>query len=432
MAKLTVIGTKEKRVEVKDLRSEKVIAYDQDNLYPQRIKDSLAASVTGTAAVELFATHLFGRGFSLEELNKLKVNAKGETLKDIHDLVCADYSKYRGAALHIGYNGLLEVVSIKHVPFDYVRLSLADDKGNIDTCVVYDDWDLSRYGGKNKDSMKTIDLFTTDAEKIQSQIQGWGGFDKWNGHLMYYSHAGTLVYPSGKCDAAFEDILTDAGIKVFAQRNIQTGFMAGSVFVHKGKFEDEPARDEFIENLKNFQGADNSNRMMLVEAETEDQIPEVKEFPIINNDKLFESTESSVRERIIRCFGQPLILHAIKTPGSLGESTEWEDAKKNYDERTEKERNRLSELYQPLLAKWFEGDPTNGKPYTVIPVSGVAEKTKRSILATTIGVGGMQAMTAIIQDTTLSNDQKINFLIITFGVSKKDADALINGTPINE
>jgi hypothetical protein len=68
MAKLTVIGTKEKRVEVKDLRSEKILSYDQDNLYPQRIKDSIAASVTGTAAVELFATHLVGRGFAIEDL----------------------------------------------------------------------------------------------------------------------------------------------------------------------------------------------------------------------------------------------------------------------------------------------------------------------------------------------------------------------------
>jgi hypothetical protein len=432
MAKLTVIGTKEKRVEVKDLRSEKILSYDQDNLYPQRIKDSIAASVTGTAAVELFATHLVGRGFAIEDLKTLIVNHKQETLKDIHDLVCNDYSKFRGVALHIGYNGLMEVVSIKHIPFDYVRLSMPDDKGNISSCVVYEDWDGSRYGRRNKDLMKTIDIFTTDPDKINSQIEGSGGFDKWNGHILYYSHAGVLTYPSAKCDSAFEDIITDEGIKVFAQRNIQTGFMAGSVFVHKGKFEDDDARDEFVDNLKQFQGAKNSNRMMLVEAETDDQIPEVKELPIINNDKLFENTETSVRERIVRCFGQPLILHAIKTPGSLGESTEWEDAKKNYDERTEKERDRLALIYKPILEKWHDGDPSTDGNYQIIPISGIKEKAKRSVLATTIGVGGMQAMTEIIQNPALSENQKINFLIITFGISKADALALIKGDEINE
>jgi spore maturation protein SpmA len=54
------------------------------------------------------------------------------------------------------------------------------------------------------------------------------------------------------------------------------------------------------------------------------------------------------------------------------------------------------------------------------------------VLATTIGVGGMQAMTEIIQNPALSENQKINFLIITFGISKADALALIKGDEINE
>lgn len=432
MAKSTVIGSKEKRIEVRDLKSEGILTYDKDNLYPQRIADSLAASVTGTAGVELFATHLVGRGFAFEDLNKLIVNSKGETLKDLHELVCNDYAKYRGVALHIGYNGLFEINNITHIPFDYVRLSIPDDTGAIQTAVVYDDWDGQKYGRRKKDLMKTLHFFTSDKEKIQSQIVGSGGFEKWGGHILYYSHAGARCYPTAKCDPCFEDLISDAGIKIFSQRNIQTGFMAGAIFVHRGKFEDNNARNEFTDNLKNFQGAANSNKLLMVEAETEDQIPDIKGFPVTNNDKLFESTEPSVMNRIIRTFGQPLVLHAIKTAGSLGESTEWDDAVKNYDQRTEKEREKLSLIYKPIFEFWHEGNPNKEGNYLVIPLSGIEEKAKRQVLSTQIGVGGMQSLQLIIADTTMTSDQKINYCILVFGMSKQDADSLINGTEINE
>lgn len=432
MAKSTVIGSKEKRIEVKDLRSEGILSYDQDNLYPQRVDDSIAASVTGSGCVELFATHLVGRGFALEDLNKLVVNHKGQTLKDIHELVCADYSKYRGVSLHIGYNALLEVVNIEHVPFGYVRLSIPDDLGVIDHAIIYDDWDGSKYGRRKKDLMKSVDFFTNDKEKIASQIEGAGGFDKWNGHLFYYSFAGHLKYPTAKCDPCFEDLVTDAGVKVHAQKNILTGFMASSVFVHRGKFEDDDSRKEFVDNLKSFQGASNSNKMMMVEAETLEQVPEIKPIPATNNDKLFELTEPRVMERIIRTFGQPIVLHAIKTAGSLGESTEWDDAVKNYDGRTEKEREKLGLIYSNILLNWHEGNPNKENNWLVIPMSGIQEKAKRQVLASQIGVGGMQSLQLIMADQVMTSEQKVNYCILVFGMSAQDADSLINGTKINE
>lgn len=432
MSKLSVIGQTEKRIQPRDVKNYGISGYDIDNLYPQRIEDSLAASVTGDAASKLFATHLVGRGFAVETLNTTVVNPEGQTLKEVFEMLCEDYAKYRGASIAISYNGLLEVSAIRHQPFSHVRLSIEDDLGNIDHVVTYEDWDNSKYSRVKKERMKHVDLFTTDPEKIAQQIEKAGGFDKWNGHILYYSADGRLTYPKAKCDPCFEDIITEAGIKKFYQRMVSTGFMAGAAFVHKGKFENERARDEFIEGLESYQGADRSHTMMLIEAETEDQIPQIKEFPIINNDNLFSNTEPAVRDRIIRCYSQPLVLHAIKTPGSLGESTEWVDAVKNYDGKTEKERERLSSLFKNLFINWHEGEINPENNWSIIPISGVAEKAKRAILSTTIGVGGMQSLQSIIQDASMSDEQKINFLIIVFGLSRADADAIVKGTPITE
>ena len=124
------------------------------------------------------------------------------------------------------------------------------------------------------------------------------------------------------------------------------------------------------------------------------------------------------------------MLHAIKTPGSLGESTEWDDAVKNYDGKTEKERERLAMLYKDVFVNWHEGEVNPDNNWAIIPISGVQEKAKRAVLASTLGVGGMQSLQAIVQDTNMKAEQKINFLIVAFGVSREDADAIINGTPI--
>jgi len=432
MAKSTVIGTNEQRIGIKELRHDKVLSYDIDNIYPQRVKNTIASSGTATACTRLLKTHLFGRGFADEIVGDTVVNSKGQTMTKLHELICLDYARYRGAALHIGYNGLLEIISIAHIPFEYVRINLPDDLGNTDQGIVYEDWDLQRHGRKKTNLIKSIDFFTTNQEKIQSQIEGAGGFDKWNGHIVYFSSDGFLAYPTATCDPVLEDVETDAGIKTFKQRNIRTGFMVGSIFVHKGKFEDDDDRQEFIGNLENFQGASNSNRILMVEAETEEQIPEIKPFTVVNNDKLFELTETSVRENIIRNYGQPLVLHAIKTPGSLGDSTEWEDAKKNYDERTEAERDALVEIYRELLIN-FEGLSFNEEiNLLIIPISGVKGKAKKAVLATTIGVGGMVSLQSIISDPLLNSDQKINYCVLVFGMTKLDADSLVNGTPIKD
>ena len=72
------------------------------------------------------------------------------------------------------------------------------------------------------------------------------------------------------------------------------------------------------EDLRQFQGDENTSKMLVVELENDEDKPEVVSFPVTNYDKDFSVTDASVVERIYAQFHQELF-HAIRI-GKLGVS----------------------------------------------------------------------------------------------------------------
>ena len=70
------------------------------------------------------------------------------------------------------------------------------------------------------------------------------------------------------------------------------------------------------DDLRAFQGDENTSKIMLVELEDDEDKPEIVEFPVKNFSREFEITDASVVERIYAQFHQELF-HAIRI-GKLG------------------------------------------------------------------------------------------------------------------
>jgi hypothetical protein len=417
------------RIINRDDKSLNIQLYDADNIYPQRVRNSVNSSGTATACTNLFSKFLRGRGYKNQDFDKLVVNEKNQTIADIHKLLANDRALYLGYCYHVSYNAMLEVISIKHVPFEFVRLSMADAVGAVADAKIYADW-AREYQSLKKDEIITVDLFTTDTEKIQSQIEKAGGFDKWNGHLYYYSERGYLNYPPAVCDSVFEDVLTDAGIKIWKFRGVSTDFMANYFWIFNGEFANESEKENYVEAINSFQGVESSHKVILVECPVPNAKPEIIKVDKQDNDKVYELTEVTVRENIIRCYGQPLTLHAIKTSGQLGLSKEWEEAKINYDERTAEERQQLGECFKDVMPYWFEGNPVKDDDYLIIPLTGLEEKKDIKSISETLEVGKLTTMQMIVTDATMTPNQKINFLVAVYGIDFNMATSIVNGSPL--
>ena len=429
-SKIAVPSFATKRVYNRDDKSLGVQMYDIDNLYPQRVRNAINSSGTGTACTNLLAKHLRGRGYKDDALDKLIVNEKRQTLGEVHKLLCNDRAMYLGFAFHVTYNALLQPMSIKHIPFEFIRLSLPDDTGTTSTVKIHHDW--GRESGKafDKKQIIEVDLYDNDINVIYQQINKAGGFENWRGQVFYFSEKGHCIYPPAVCDPVFEDVLTDAGIKMWKFRGISTDFMANYFWVFNGEFADEQEKNNYVEAVNSFQGVDNSHKVVVVECPTPNSKPELIKVEKQDNDKVYELTETTVVENIIRNYGQPKALHSISVAGSLGLTKEIEEGKVVYDERTAEERERIGLIFQPVLDNWFEGNPSAVGDYTVIPITGLTEEKKTKPLSETIEVGKLTALQLTITDPTLTPQQKINFLVIVYGLDYSLASAMVNGTTL--
>lgn len=418
-----------KRLVFRDDKTNGVQMYDLDNIYPQRVRNAVNSSGTTTACTNLMQKHLRGRGYRDTALETLVVNEKKQTLADIHRLLCYDRSLYVGYAFHVSYNAMLQPIAIHHIPFEYIRIGIPDDIGAVTEIKVHPDW--ARESGKfDKALLQTYDVYTDDVTVIYEQIEKAGGFDKWKGHIYYHSDKGHLVYPPAVCDSVFEDVLTDAGVKMWKYRGISTDFMANYFWIFNGEFASEQERDDYINAVNTFQGVDSSHKIVVVECPTPNAKPELVKIDRQDNDRVYELTEVTVRENIIRSYGQPLALHAIKVQGQLGLSKEWEEAKANYDERTADERAKLGYSFKSILDRWAYGNPSKEGDYLVIPLTGLEEQKTVKPIAETLEVGKLTAMQMILSSVDLSAQQKINFLVAVFGIDIQIATAMVNGTQL--
>lgn len=417
-----------KRISVKAIKTEGIFSYDIDNAYPQRMLRLIGASGTARNCVRLFSKFLSGKGFEDLSFAKTILNRKGETADKLLRKIADDYAQHGGFALHFNYNLNLKISEVSVIPMEHTRLPDQIDPLNINKIAVYDDWAKEFSSRIDRKKIKWIDRFTEDPLAVQRQIETAGGIGTWHGQVYWYSNEGESSYPVPVYDPVMEDIDTDSEVKITRNSNVRTGFSASHIFVHKGKFESEEKREEFIQMLSEFQGSDVANSIMLVETETEEQIPIL--LPIESNlsSKVIEITNTNIKNSIIEAFGQPQELF----PGARGNGITFSNdalrlAYEYYNSSTEPDRFLIEEIFVKFM-KLFEGNTFSN--FALTPLQWAAGAEGETRLVETLGVGGTQALQTILTDPILTREQKMGALQVVFGISLEDSFKLLPATQL--
>lgn len=407
-----------KRITLKPNNTEGIINYDVDNAYPQRVIDIINSSGTGTLCTEILSKFISGGGFASESLAALKLNKQGLTANKLLYKIGKSRSKFSGFALHVNYNALYQVSSISYVPFEDIRFTTDDEKNeHRNMLAVYDDWQKVKRAKIYQKDIDYIHFYNPKPEVIQREVEESGGWNSYKGQIVYFTPEG-IQYPLAPSDAVLEDVQTDAHAKTFKNRNITTNFMA-SYIVRTGMFEGETERAEFLESLTKFQGADEASKMMLMEEEDFDASDESASFKlekvdIQNIEKLYEFTEESVRNNIIRTYLIPPVL-LVATAGKLGSSSEIEDATAFYNGVTEELRRTTSEVFEELFKNSVFNSETE---FDIIPVQASTVEAKDT-------VEGKAKIVDVLKDTTLSSKAKQNILQDLYGFTMEEAVRLV-------
>jgi hypothetical protein len=418
------------RMEIRDLSSLAIQTYGADNLYPQRLYQITKASSTAGSCIERYGKFIRGRGFSDMKLYNYVVNRFGLTADKLVRKISEDIARYYGFALHVNYNLFCELTEIQHVPFEHARLGLEDDNGYIGKIALNKDWSGKRKKRASQENTDYVDVFNPDKAVVAAQIQAAGGIDRYKGQVLWVSLEGEYTYPTPKYDGAITDISTDEGLSNVKYRNVRNNFFPSGILVTKrGTSEAGPDGQLTIgfdaTRFKQFQGDTEACKVVHVEVDHGEEMPEFKEFPSKSFDKDFTVTEQSTVERIYASFGQEAF-YRVRT-GALGLSAEIiSEAFRYYNSFTTDERLIVEETFAQLFSHWYETPPTDN-----FSISELLYIKSDTMLAQIIGVGGLVAAKDILM-SDLSQPQKVNALRFFFNSTKGEAEALVYGTEMPE
>ena len=297
--------------ESRDWRQYGIQTYGDTNDFPQTVSEIVQASKTGNACLSIYNDFVYGHGFKDPGIYKLRVNKEGEKLDKILRMVCKDFTLWHGFAIHVNYNMNFRVSSIHHIPFESLRLAKADDDGFIGRTAYHPDWghrDKTRSRWSPSD-IEWFHLFNPDPEVILNQVEEAGGWDNYNGQILYFSgdSEGSPSYPVPIFIAEMTDMRTEEALANVAGRNACSNFLSAGILVDiKDETQDQSQVNETQKELNKFQGDENTSQLWYIQCKSKDEVPQFIRFSGENYDKAFEVTQRVIPENIGQAFKQQL------------------------------------------------------------------------------------------------------------------------------
>jgi len=419
----------ERRILVRPNQTFGILNYDLDNAYPQRMLELVASSPTAKDCWNKRTKFIGGMGFEQADLGKVVINSKGLTLAKLLKAVAADKALFTGFGMHVNYNAAYKVASVNYVKFEDIRMGDTDSRETSDKYALYSDWGRKTWKNIMRSKITFLDKYNPDPAAIKQQVTAAGGWDKYKGQLFYFNPE-VDDYPLIEADSVWEDFETEAGIKIFNNREVTTGFLPSTMLFMQSRREEadnsRPDSDEqhycnvpsqLERDLGTFQGAKSAQKIIVIEYEDENSKPQFQPYSIQNNDKLFESTEKSVEARIIKGFSIPKELINAEKSSSLSNGGEKKQAIREFNDNTAPDRQELSETFAEIFGNFCTNINPSGN-WNIVPVpTSVADDNAGITAGTSINQLLLSAIPA---------QNKIATLVYAYGFKQEEAERMVD------
>lgn len=340
----------------------KIYSRDFDNLYPLRMEKAINNSPTGRRCANMMSKYIAGKGNAVNYLvnDNLYIN-------DVITDAALDLAYQGGVFFKVKYyidearqSGDKLVFSPTLDTLDYVLMAVSkeDDDKNVGRYYVLksdgeggvktgeedvNEWyypfssnpDVVLYQMLNDCRLKGIEDPTT--EELISNYRG---------QVNYLNTTPRYKYALGLADSVYNDLDTESRISTYNNVQTRKGFLGKTVVKMYDNGEED--NGDFVENVKNYLGAENSGNVLVVEVPTnvEGKLQDafvIEQLKPQFDDKLFESTIKNLRLNIMGAFNnipEPLV---FSSSGALfGTSADtYTEMKTFYWEQNESLRAKL-------------------------------------------------------------------------------------------
>lgn len=417
----------ERRILVRPNQTYGILNYDLDNAYPQRMLELVAGSPTAKDCWNKRAKFIAGNGFEAAGLGKQIINNKGLTVAKLLKALATDKALFTGFGIHVNYNANFKIVSVSYVKFEDIRMGDTDCPETADKFAIYNDWGRKTWKNIMRSKIIFLDKYNPDAIAIQQQVTDAGGWDNYKGQLLYFNPE-IDDYPLIEADSVWEDFETEAGIKIFNNREVTTGFLPSTMLFMQARREEADnsgsTADEFAgintpsqleQDLGAFQGTKSAQKIIVIEYEDENSKPEFKAYPIQNNDKLFETTERSVEARIIKGFSVPKELVNAEKSSGLSNGGEKKQAITEFNDNTSPDRVELAETLAEVFSHFYIAINPSGN-WNIITVPALAADDNA-------GIKAGKSINELL-NSTIPTQNKVATLVYAYGFKQAEAEAM--------
>jgi len=424
----------ERRILVRPNQTFGILNYDLDNAYPQRMLELVASSPTAKDCWNKRTKFIGGMGFEQADLGKVVINSKGLTLAKLLKAVAADKALFTGFGIHVNYNAAYKAASVNYVKFEDIRIGDTDSPETADKFALYADWGRKTWKNIMRSKITFLDKYNPDPAVIKQQVIAAGGWDKYKGQLFYFNPE-VDDYPLIEADSVWEDFETEAGIKIFNNREVITGFLPSTMLFMQSRREEadnsrpDDGEQTFInqpsqleKDLGQFQGTKSAQKIIVIEYEDESQKPEFKPYTIQNNDKLFETTERSVEARIIKGFSVPKELINAEKSSGLSNGSEKKEAIREFNDNTAADRSEIADVFAEIFDKFYVDVNPSGN-WNIIPIPATVADDTAGMLA------GRSINQLLLSD--LSSANKIAILVYAYGFKRQEAEEMVSAETLN-
>ncbi|MES2377511.1 MAG: hypothetical protein V4553_13070 [Bacteroidota bacterium] len=424
----------ERRILVRPNQTFGILNFDLDNAYPQRMLELVAGSPTAKDCWNKRAKFIAGNGFEQKDLGKQVINQKGLTIARLLKAIATDKALFTGFGIHVNYNANYKIASVNYVKFEDIRMGDTDNPDTADMFALYSDWGRKSWKNIMRSKLVFLDKYNPDPETIKQQVAIAGGWENYKGQL-YYFNPEVDDYPLIEADSVWEDFETEAGIKIFNNREVTTGFLPSTMLFMQSRREEadnsKPESDEqafssqpsqLEKDLGAFQGAKGAQKIIVIEYEDETQKPEFQPYTIQNNDKLFETTERSVEARIIKGFSVPKELINAEKSSGLSNGSEKKEAIREFNDNTAADRLEIAEAFAEIFSH-FNTTINTSANWNIIPVPAIVADDSAGIVA------GSSINQLLLSNLPAIN--KVAILTYAYGFKKPEAEEMVSSEILN-
>jgi len=340
----------DKRLKVSLDYNHRILFYGQDNLYPQRTEQLRLRSPLLVSATRVLEDFINGSGWELN--NEIILNNRGETGRDILNLAAMDFSRSNGFAFHLNFDARGRITEIQHIPFEYCRLGLPDEFGNVSRVVVSNNWE------EDKDKLppsKNRSIYTewfpifnplTAAEESVEVPQP-------KGQVLYYAGMEKNKYPLVTYDAIMDTGSTDAAIQRYEESNTNKGFHGATIFKYPGNFESESQKAQMVDMVAKMMGPDSPGvTVAQIDEDFTGQLME--QIPAGSDDALFSLTLESTLNRTLYHYNIPPALFGISPAGGVFTQLAYQESFIVYNVLTRNKRDEVSRVFNKLANLWHQ------------------------------------------------------------------------------